>query len=140
MDMEAEGVVAPCHVSQALLDAAIVLGVDDRLLAVVGPGMGAGCSQRRAVCAGQSKQAPAPVALTGQRIVQVGADARDDLDLRADQLTGDALVQDLIALRGRAQLLEARHQIEALRVEDRELLLHPHGEVRGLGKYLGSSV
>ena len=30
-----------------------------------------------------------------------------------------------------AQLLEARHEVERLRVEHRELLLEAHGEVRG---------
>ena len=93
VDVQAEGVVAPGDVLQPLLDAAVVLGVDDRLLAVVGPGMGPGGAERGAVGGGEREQAPAPLALARERVVQVGAGAGDDLDLRGDQLAGDALVQ-----------------------------------------------
>ncbi len=91
--VQAEGVVAPGDVLQALLDAAVVLGVDDRLLAVVGPGMSAGGAERRALRPGEREQAPAALALALERVVQVGAGAGDDLDLRGDQLAGDVLVQ-----------------------------------------------
>jgi hypothetical protein len=49
-------------------------------------------------------------------------------------------VQNPIALGGGAQLLEARHQIERVRVQDRELLLHTDREVGCLGKRLGRLV
>jgi hypothetical protein len=77
----------------------------------------------------------APSALARQRVVQVGAGAGDNLNLRGDQLTRDVLVQDLLALRGGAQLLKARLQVERARVEDRELLLdaHRHFGRRGEG-------
>ena len=39
-----------------------------------------------------------------------------------------------------AQLLEARQQVERLRVEDRELLLDADGEVDRLGERLGGAV
>ena len=125
------------------LDAAVVLGVDDRLLAVVGPRMRAGRAERDVLRAGKREQAPATLALACQRVLQVGAGAGDDLDLRRDQLAGDVLVQQRIARRGRlAHLLEARHEFERVRIQDRELLLHTDREVgrarrtslpRGLG-------
>ena len=109
MDVQAEGVVAPRHVLQPLLDPAVVLGVDDRLLAVVGPRVRACRAQRDSLRGGEREQAPAALALARERIVKVCAGAGDDLDLRGDQLSGDALVQQPLALRGGAQLLEARH-------------------------------
>ena len=72
--------------------------------------------------------------------MQVSSDAGDDLDLRGDQLAGDVLVQDRIALRCLAQLLEPGQQVERLRIEDRELLLHADGPVGGLREYLCRSV
>ena len=138
--VQAEGVVPPSHVFQALLDAAVVLGVDDRLLAVVGPRMRSSGAQRHALAPASANRRPRALALAGERVVQVRSDARDDLDLRGDQLAGDALVQDAVALRGGAQLLEARHEIEGVRMQDRELLLHADGEVGRLGKRLDRSV
>ncbi len=115
---------------RALLDAAIVLGVDDRLLAVVGPRMGSRRSQRGALFAGQGEQPSAALALAAQRVGKVLAAAGDDLDLRGDQLTRDRLRQQRIALAGTgAQLLEARYQIQRGRLEDRELLLDADREV-----------
>ena len=81
-----------------VLDAAVVLGVDDRLLAVVGPRVGAGRAERDARGAPASANSRrAALALARERVVQVGADARDDLDLRGDQLAGDRLAQDRVA-------------------------------------------
>ena len=74
--MQAERVVAPGDVFEPVLDAAIVLGVDDRLLAVVGPGVRAGRAERDALRGGEREQAPAPLALARERVVQVGAGAR----------------------------------------------------------------
>ena len=82
----------------------------------------------------------AALALASERVVQVGADARDDLDLRGDQLAGDALAQERVALGGGAQLLEAGHEFERPRIEDRELLLHADGEVGGGRERLGGSI
>ena len=64
------------------LDASVVLRVDYRLLAVVGPGMGSGRAERYPVGFGQREQALAALALAGERIVEIGANAGDDLDLR----------------------------------------------------------
>ncbi len=110
--VQAERVVAPGDVLQPLLDAAVVLGVDDRLLAVVGPRVRAGCAERDA--AGASASANRRLRRSRWRAsasLQVAADAGDDLDLRGDQLAGDALVQQRIAsARDVAQLLEARQR------------------------------
>ncbi len=69
--VQAEGVVAPGDVLQPLLDAAVVLGVDDRLLAVVGPRMRPGRAERDALAGGEREQAPAALALARQRVLQV---------------------------------------------------------------------
>jgi hypothetical protein len=81
MDVQAEGVVAPGHVLQTILDAVVVLGVDDRLLSVVSPGMGSRGSQRHAVGGRKRKQAPPALALALEGVVDVGPPPGDDLDL-----------------------------------------------------------
>ena len=48
-----EGVVAPRDVLEPLLDAPVVLGLDDVLLAVIGPRVGAGGAQRDVMLVGQ---------------------------------------------------------------------------------------
>ena len=87
--MQAEGVVAPGDVAQAFLDPPVVLGVDDLLLAVVGPGMRAGRAERRPARLGEREQPPAALALLGEGLLPVGPGTRDDLDLRGDQLARD---------------------------------------------------
>ena len=137
VDVQAEGVVALRDVLQPLLDAPVVLGVDDRLLAVVRPWVCAGGAQRCAATLGQGKQAAAAIALPGHRVVEIGAGSGDDLDLRGDQLAGDALVQLGVGGRGGgAQLLKARHQVEGDRIQDRELLFEADGEVGCAGEGL----
>ena len=141
VDVKAEGVVAPGHVAQALLDAAVVLGVDDGLLAVVRPRVRAGRPKLRCARARQREQRTPPLALAAQRVAEIVADARDDLDLRRDQLTGDVLVQQRIDERRRvAQFLEARGEVERLRVEDRKLLFDPDGQVAGRRENLDGAV
>ena len=131
--VQAEGVVPPGHVFEALLHAPVVLGVDYRLFAVVRPGMGPCGAERGSVLRREGEQGATAFALAGERVVYVRARARDDLDLRGDQLTGDRMAQERIGRRGRAELLVARRQFERTRIQDRELLLHPDGEVpRGL--------
>jgi hypothetical protein len=131
--VQAESVVAPRHVLQALLDAAVVLGVDDRLLAIISPGVGAGRRQRRFVPARQAEEALTALALTGQGIGKRGAGAGDDLDLRGDQLARDRLGQQLVVLdRAVSQLLKAWGQLERRGIEDRELLLQADRKVPGL--------
>ena len=134
VDVQRERVVAPRDVLQPLLDAPVVLGLDDLLLAVVRPRMRAGRAERDAVLVGEREQPAAAVALCGDRGGEVLAPARADLDLRGDQLAGDRLGEHGISGRGVAQLLEALHVSPRSRgVEQRELLLEPDREVgRGL--------
>ena len=69
------------------------------------------------------------VALPACRVGEVLAAARADLDLRADELPGDRLQQRRARRLG--QVLEAGHELQRLRVADRELLFQPHGAVHG---------
>ena len=112
VDVQRERVVAPGHVLEAVLDAVIVLGVDDPLLAVVRPRMRAGGAERDAVVGREREQPPAPVALQGHRGGEVGAAARADLDLGGDQLAGDRVREHGVGLGGVAELLEPRHEAE----------------------------
>ncbi len=113
VDVHGEGVVAPRDVLQALLHAAVVLGVDDPLLAVVRPRVGPGGAQRHAVLLGEREQPAAVLALAGERVVEVRAGAGDDLDLAGDQLAGDVLVQQRVARAGGvAELFEAGHHLQ----------------------------
>jgi hypothetical protein len=133
VDVQREGVVAARGVAEPVDDAAVVLGVDVGLLAVVRPRMRRRRAERDAARAGQREESVARVALAGDRVVQVIPPAGDDLDLAGDQLPGDLRVEDRVLLRGGvAQLLEARHEVQRRRVEDRELLLQADGEVRRL--------
>ena len=66
VDVDGERVVAPGDVLQPLLDAAVVLGVDDVLLAVVAERVRAGRAERDAVLAGEREQPPARVAPGGR--------------------------------------------------------------------------
>ena len=137
VDVQRERVVAPRDVLQALDHAPVVLGVDVALLAVVGPRVGAGRAQRDPARLGQREEAVADVALAAQRVVDVLAAARADLDLAGDQLAGDRLGQHRIVGGGEvAQLLEARHEVERRGVEDRELLLEADGGVGRGGEEL----
>ncbi len=71
MHVQAERVVAPCDIAQVLRHPPVVLGVDDRLLPVVGPGVGARRAERESVGLGEREQAPAALTLAGERVVQV---------------------------------------------------------------------
>ena len=103
--------------------------------------MGAGRPQGHALGGRQREQPPAVRALVRECVGEVGAGARDDLDLRGDQLAGDRRAKLGIALLGRGtHLLKPRDQFERLRVEDRELLLDPDGEVGGLRERLRGAV
>jgi len=106
-----------------------MLGVDDRLAAVVGPRVRARGRETGAVGAGEREQPPSALALARDRIAEVRPRARDDLDLRGDQLASDPLAQRGVRGRGVAELLEARREVEGRRVENRELLLDPDRQV-----------
>ena len=107
----------------------IVLGVDDVLLAIVAERVRARRAERDAVVAGEREQPPAGVGLAAARVFDVAARARADLDLRGDQLARDRRREHRVGGRGVAQQLEARHQQQRLRVDERELLLDADREV-----------
>jgi hypothetical protein len=130
--VQAPGVVALRDPAQFLAQAVVVGRVDDRLVEVVRPRVGTGRGQRQPLPVDQAEQAPAPLALQLCRLTEALGPARADLDLGGDQLAGGRLGQDLVALAGGVELLEAVLELERRRVDDRELLLEPDREV-GLG-------
>ena len=131
VDVQREGVVAPGDVLQPVDDAAVVLGVDVRLLAVVGPRMRAGRAERDAVRRGEREQ-PARARSRWRASASARSSPRPErISISdGDQLAGDRVRERRVArLRGVAQLLEARHQVQRLGIEDRELLLEADGPV-----------
>ena len=86
---------------------------------------------------GEREQAVAGVALAAQRVVEVLAAPRADLDLARDELAGDGHGEHRV-FGGRevAQLLEARDEVQRRRVEDGELLLEADGGVGRDGEEL----
>jgi hypothetical protein len=139
VDVEAEGVVAARDVAQVAEQALVVVRVDDLLLPPRAPGVRPGGHQQGAAVGREPEQPRARLALARQGVREGLAPVRADLDLRRDQLSSHASREDLVALRGRAQLLEALHERARLGVEDAELLLDPDREVRrGLEDLPGS--
>ena len=112
--VQAERVVAPGDVLEAVLDAVVVLGVDDRAARGSRPTGGSRSRRARRRAQRPARTAPAALALAARaRRARSAPAPGDDLDLRGDQLAGDLLVQQrIVAARGVAQLLEARRQLE----------------------------
>ena len=129
VDVDGERVVAPRHVLEPVLDALVVLRVDDVLLAVVAQRVRARRAEPDAVRAGEREQPPPRLGLARAGVVDVRAPAGPDLDLGRDQLAGDRRHEHGIPHGGVAQQLEAGDERERLGVEERELLLDPDGEV-----------
>ena len=99
VDVQRERVVAPGDVLEPVLDAAVVLGVDDLLLAVVGPRVRAGRAERDAVRGRRARTGGrATSRCAADRVVEVLAAAGADLDLRGDQLAGDRGRQHRVGL------------------------------------------
>ena len=128
VDVEAPGVVALRDPAKVALEAAVVLGVDDVLIQVIGPGMGPGRRRGPAPVRPRSRTAargdPLPIGGVAEGLALPGA----DLDL-VDQLALDRQGEQLVAQAGRIHLLEPVLEVEDRRVEDRELLLDPDREV-----------
>ena len=138
VDVQRERVVAPRDVLQAVDDAAVVLGVDVVLLAVVGPRVGAGRAERDPARLGEREQPAAGVALAAQRVVRrprrgpSGSRSRSEISSPAI-----AVGEHRVVGAGEvAQLLEARHEVERRGVEDGELLLEADGDVGRGGEEL----
>ena len=102
--------------------------------------MRAGRPERHAVGVREREQAPAVLALAFGRVPEVLAGARDDLDLRGDQLARHCLAQAGVGSRRSVELLEARDQVQRARIEDRELLLQADREVGGFLESVGGAV
>ena len=80
----------------------VVRRVDDALVLPGAPRMSAGRAERQALRSGQREQPPAALVLALERVREVRSLAGADLDLRGDQLPGDRVGQDVVALRPRA--------------------------------------
>ena len=139
--VQAERVVAPRDVFQALLDAAVVLGVDDRLLAVVGPRMRAGRAQRGAVRVREARTGPGGARAVA-RARRAGRAPAPEMISISEEISSPVMCScsTRSTSAAAAQLLEARGQFERLRVEDRELLLDADGEVGRGSERLGCSI
>jgi hypothetical protein len=123
-----------------MLEAAVVRRVDDPLVEVVGPRMGAGGGEAETHPLGEGEEPAAAVALQGDRLREPLGAAGADLDLGVDQLAGRRLGEHLVPLAGSVEVLEAVLELERLRVDDRELLLEPDSEVRRALEGLPSAV
>ncbi len=127
--VQPEAVVAPHDVAQELVVPAVVRRVDDPLLLPVGPRVRARRAEEQAHRLDELTQLRATLGQRGgnihERLLAPGA----DLDLGRDQLADEMLLERR-ALGGRLDLLEAVHEVERLRVEERELLLDGDREVR----------
>ena len=128
MHVQAEAVVAPDDVAEDLVVAAVVRRVDDPLILPAAPRMCSGGAEQQPLFACQRLQLPATLPHPGSRLTEVGALPRAHLGLRRDQLADEMLIE-LRTLRRSLQLLEAVDELEAVGVEQRELLLDGDGEV-----------
>ena len=126
------GVVAPGHVLEPVLHHRVVRRVDDLLVVPVREGVRAGAAQRVALAVGVREQLGAVEQQVPRRLPEVQRARRGHLDLRAQQLAGDALAQ---AFRRRvAQRLEAGRERQRGGVQDLELLLQAQVEVQRAGE------
>ena len=133
--VQAEGVVAPGDVLQAVLDAVVVLGVDHRLLAVVGPRVGAGGAERGAVRLGEREQPPPALALARERVAAGRLPAPEMISI-SEEISSPAMCSRRHRHRRPASRSSSKRGASSSvsRIEDRELLLEPDGEVGGAAK------
>jgi hypothetical protein len=132
VDVQAPGVVALRDPLQLLAQPVVVLGVDDPLIQVVRPRVGAHGSQRDPEPLGLGEQTQASFALQLDRLGEALSAPGADLDLRVDQLAGDRIHEHLVGEAGVAQLLEPVDEREAVGIDKGELLLEPDREILGL--------
>src|SRR6266516_929322 len=126
--MDAEAVVAPDNVLEDLVVPAVVRRVDDALVLPAAPRVRAGTRKGDIEAVGELRQLrPARRHPLG-RLPERGGAPGLDLDLRRDQLADEMLVE-LAAGGSSLELLEAVRQLERVRIEQRELLLHGDREV-----------
>jgi hypothetical protein len=129
VDVQAPGVVALRHPAELLAQQLVVLGVDDPLLEVVGPGVGAHGGQAQPLRLGEGEESPAVLALHALGLREGLAAARADLYLGVDQLAAHGIGEHLVVLARLEELLEAVLELQRRRVDDCELLLQPDREV-----------
>ena len=108
VDVQREGVVAPGDVLEPLLDPAVVLGVDDLLLAVVGPRMRAGRPERDAAARPRARTA-AGAARAARRAPPARSSPRPERISISEEISSPAIDSRQHRVRGGrvAQLLEA---------------------------------
>src|SRR6266536_2222175 len=123
MHVQAERVVAPDHVAEELVVAAVVRRVDDPLLLPGAPGVRGDGRETDAEAVRERTQLRPALAQSVDRLGEGVATAGAHLDLGCDQLA-DEVRLELRAPRGPLELLEAVDEAERRRVEQRELLLH----------------
>ena len=128
MRVDPEAVVAPDDVLEDLVVAPIVRRVDDALVLPAAPGVGSGTRERDVEAVGELGQLLPARGHPLRCLPERGAAPGLDLDLGRDQFADEVLV-DLAAGRGPLELLEAVRQLERVRIEQRELLLHGDREV-----------
>ena len=128
----AEGVVAPGHVLEVVLDAAVVLGVDDPLLLPRAPGVGARGAQQRVRGRRPARNSRAR-ASRWRASASARSSPRPERISISDWISSPATDSREHARRlpRRPQLLEALGQRVRGGIEDRELLLDAHREVGG---------
>ena len=129
VDVEAPGVVSLGDPAELLAKPRVVGGVDDPLIQVVGPWMRARGGEGKPHPLGEREQPRPMLALKLHRPGEALRAPGADLDLRGDQLPGRRLGQQLVLQAGGVEVLEAVAQVEALRIDDRELLLEADREV-----------
>ena len=127
--VEAPGVVSLGHPPEVALEPLVVRGVDDLLVAVVGPRVRAGRTEQDPEPVGETEERRATLLLEVDRLGHGLGPARADLDLGGDQLPGDRIPERRFVLGCSAEFFVAIDQIEGIGVEDRELLLEADGEV-----------
>ena len=119
----------------AVLEVALALG--DLLVAPTGKGVGRGGGDPQAVSGGDLGDPASQAHQLRARLRHSAADLRPDLDLRAQELGLDLVLQDLAALL--QELLDVGRQLTSLRVDDLVLLLDSDGEL-GQGHGANSSL
>ena len=131
VDVEPEAVVAPDDVAEDLVVPPVVRRVDDPLLLPRRPGVRAGRAERQLQRLDERLELGAPLHERGRDLGEGLAAPGLHLDLGGDQLADEVRLERR-PLGRRLDLLEAVDEVEARRVEERELLLDRDGEVGAL--------
>ncbi len=126
--VQPEGVVLPDDVPEELVVAPVVRRVDDPLILPVGPRMRARRPERDPEPARGLQQLGPTLRERCDRFRDARTAARLDLDLGGDQLAGDVVCERRLVDQ-RPELLVPVDHVEAVGIEECELLLHGHAEV-----------